>query len=562
VITLWLMGLSAWAADGSAKVLEEAIQIEVDRAMTGLALPNQPRPHHISVIVGDAQTAEVWASDGALTLTDDSRPRFMRVDVRVGTPELDSGNFQAAFGRRQGMVLRGLGREDEELALRREVWIALDRAYKGATETLAAKLAARRGRDLSYTTDFAPAEPARSDKPPARQTDFTELQSTVLALSKAVTNSDFIEVNEVGGAAGHYRSLFYDTAGTRLWRDNSKLVIRASVQAKAEDGSTLVNNRSWIAQDLSGLPPIETMTQELREAASWLNQARKNQPDREYLGPVLFAPAASAELFRQLLQPQICGTPPMESAPENASQDARPIPTARIGRRLLPSGWRVTDDAQGHPELVGAMSHDYEGVPTRAVSLVEDGVLRDVLMSRTPRSDRDQSTGHARGMATDRFEAMPTQVNIAPGKARSWKRLRRQALSMAKSAGLSHVMIVKRLAPPSMEENLEFSITGDEPMAGLTTPTEVVKLYADGREEPVRGLRFVGADRRTLRDIVAAGRTQAPVQMLDVPGGSDRFGWGWFEGLGVSWAVPPVLIDEMELHARSGGEARVVTRPE
>ena len=78
-----------------------------------------------------------------------------------------------------------------------------------------------------------------------------------------------------------------------------------------------------------------------------------------------------------------------------------------------------------------------------------------------------------------------------------------------------------------MEENLEFSVTGDEPMAGLTTPIEVVKLFADGREEPVRGLRFVGADRRTLRDIVAAGKTGSPVQMLDVPGGSDRFGWGW-----------------------------------
>ena len=76
----------------------------------------------------------------------------------------------------------------------------------------------------------------------------------------------------------------------------------------------------------------------------------------------------------------------MESAPENASQDARPIPTSRIGRRLLPAGWRVIDDAQRYPELMGSMTYDYEGVATRAVTVVEDGVLRDVLMSRTPRS--------------------------------------------------------------------------------------------------------------------------------------------------------------------------------
>ena len=72
----------------------------------------------------------------------------------------------------------------------------------------------------------------------------------------------------------------------------------------------------------------------------------------------------------------------------------------------------------------------------------------------------------------------------------------------------------------------------------------------------------MGADRRSLRDIVAAGKTSVPVQMLDVPGGSDRFGWGWFEGLGVSWSVPAVLIDEMELRSRAGGEARVVSRPQ
>ncbi len=559
MVGLWLMGM-AWASEPD--VLEAAIHTEVERAMDGLSLPDQPNAHHISVIVGDAQASEVWAADGALTMTDHSQPRFMRVDVRVGTPEVDSGNFQAAFGRRQGMVLRGLGREDNDLALRREFWIALDQAYKGATETYAAKQAARRGRDLRYTKDFAIAPPAQSSKLAPVEVDHAELQHKVLALSSAVAGEEALELNQVGGYAGDYSSFFYDTAGTRLWKQTSELVVRATVQAKAKDGSTLFNHRSWVAPDLSGLPSTEEMVTDLQDAARWLKQLQSVEPEAEYLGPVLFAPEASAELFRQLLQPQICGTPPMESAPDSASQDARPIPTSRIGRRILPAGWRVVDDAQRNPTLMGSMTHDYEGVATRAVTVIEDGVLRDVLMSRTPRADRDQSTGHARGMAADRFEAMPTQVHITPRKARSWKRLRRQALTLAKSAGLSHVLIVKRLSPPSMEENLEFSVTGDEPMAGLTTPTEVVKLYADGREEPVRGLRFVGADRRSLRDIVAAGKTSVPVQMLDVPGGSDRFGWGWFEGLGVSWSVPAVLIDEMELHSRAGGEARVVSRPQ
>ena len=99
-------------------------------------------------------------------------------------------------------------------------------------------------------------------------------------------------------------------------------------------------------------------------------------------------------------------------------------------------------------------------------------------------------------------------------------------------------------------------------MAGLSTPTEAYKLYLDGRVEPMRGLEFVGVDRRVLRDIVAAGRQAAPVEMLDVPGSSSRYEAGWFDGLPVSWSVPAVIIDELELHSRSGGEPRVVTRPQ
>ena len=99
-------------------------------------------------------------------------------------------------------------------------------------------------------------------------------------------------------------------------------------------------------------------------------------------------------------------------------------------------------------------------------------------------------------------------------------------------------------------------------MAGLSQPIEAYRLYSDGREEPVRGLEFVGVDRRVLRDIVASGRATESIEMLDVPGSSRRYEVGWFEGLPVAWSVPPVLIDELELHGRSGGEPRIASRPQ
>ena len=555
-----LLVLNAFGVD--ADIIENAVGKEIDRAMTGLKFPGQPPPHYIAAHILAGEVAEVWATDGALIFNTQRTIRSLRTEVRVGNTMLDSGNFDVAIGRTNGTYHWGLGHEETELAIRKGLWISLDKAYKGATETYAAKLAARRGRDLKYTPDFSHTPSIIVPYVSAPPTGHDRLQARVMSITKHVADLHQLDLNEVVGQVFSGSMLVQDSANTRAWLPRNEVVIRAQIKAAASDGTPLKNDRSWVAKNIDNLPPIDEMKAQIADAANWVIELKNTPADTEYLGPVLFEPAAAAELFRQLLQPQICGTPPFESAPDGANQDARPIPTARIGRRLLPSGWSVTDHPQGDPNLASYMTHDFEGVASKSVELIKEGVLREVLMSRTPRPDRSSSTGHARNTRSSRFEAMPSQLDVRTDTPKSWTKLQRLALSRAKTAGLSHVLVVRRLSPPSLIETLEFSVTGDGPMAGLSTPTEVYKLYADGRKEPVRGLEFVGVDRRVLRDIIAAGRQSDPVEMLDVPGSSSRYETGWFDGLPVSWAVPAILIDELELHSRSGGEPRVVTRPQ
>ena len=123
------------------------------------------------------------------------------------------------------------------------------------------------------------------------------------------------------------------------------------------------------------------------------------------------------------------------------------------------------------------------------------------------------------------------------------------------------MLVVRRITPPSLSEDFEFAVTGDGPLAGLTQPEEAYRLYMDGRTEPVRGLQFSGVDRRVLRDIVANGKVGEAVQMLDTSGTSERFTLGEASGVPVSWSVPPVLISEMELRGASGGDKRLIPKP-
>jgi len=559
-----MIGLVALVLTASAfdpTVIEAAVQAEIDRGMAELRLPDQPQPHHITVRVGAGTYAEVWAGDGQLYSEEAGPYRLIRADVRVGDDVVDSGNFRAALGMSDGTNVRGLAHEDDVQAIRRELWLAMDGAYKGATETMAAKRAAREGRDLDYTPDFSTAPVVKLSAPTPTVADRDGLRARVLAVAEAIDGAADFESSGVGGQVGSGAELIQNSEGTVAWKTSDGLIIRADMVMAASDGARLRNVRSWVVRDLERLPDAADMIESAKDAARWLETMTQAPVSDDYLGPVLFEEAASAELFRQLLQPQVCGTPPLESAPEGSSTDARPVAISRIGRRLLPSRWSVQDTPQGNPELASFSTHDSDAVASQSVQLVEDGVLRDVLMSRVPRSDRQKSTGHGRGMGRDRVEAMPSQVKVEHSGSVSSRRLRRLAVKYAKQAGLPYVLVVRRLVPPSMADSFEFSVTGDEPLAGLTAPTEIYRLYADGREEPVRGLQFVGVDRRVLRDIVASARTSQVVEMLDVPGASRRFGLAWFEGFPVSWSVPEVLIGELELHSRSGGEPRVIGRP-
>lgn len=560
MISLALLSLSAMALDADS--YETALAAELERAMNELVLDGQERPHHITATVATGAYTTIRAQDGAVIERVTAPSRDLRVDVRVGSPTLDNGNFLPSMGIPDGITSRQLADEHSPISLRRDVWLTLDAAYKGATQTYAAKEAARRGRQGPFATDLGSMQqPTRLPYTAPRTLEDDQLNTTVMTLAKAGAAAPHIESSAVAASDWAGSGLVMNTEGTAAWIPTSSVVVRVEMTARAADGSRLRNTRSWVARSPSALPDSPILEGEIEAASEWLDALRTAPVEDDYLGPVLFEAPAAAELFRQLLHTEITGTPPWEHAPESADDNARPIPVARIGRRLLPTGWDVVDDASSDSRLASHQTHDYEAVPTQRVHAVHDGILRDVLMSRVPRLDRSSSTGHGRSSGHNRRVAMPTQVSVDPHHSMGLRRLKRVALRHAKSAGLSYVLVIRRLVPPALSDDMEFAFTGDAPLAGLTAPTEAYRLYPDGRTEPVRGLRFSGVDRRALRDIVAASARHDPVEMKDSADSASRFSIHALGGHPVSWSVPAVVIGEMELRGSGGGERRIVPAP-
>lgn len=559
LLVVALGALSARAEGPSA--LEAALDAELSRAMQGLALPNQPKPYWIQTEVLDGDVATARASFGALHADDHDPYRNLRAEVRVGSYALDSSNFVGGIGGRDGVMNRTLPLEDAPDALRREVWLALDEAYKGATETYAAKLAARQGQDRERPPDFSQATPLVGAPLPPAKADADVVRGWARALSAALAEFPELEVGTAVARDWQGTRLLISSEGTRAWLPTGFTVVVVQATARAPDGAVLRDARWWVARRPDRMPSEAEMLAEVRAMGRSLVQRRDAPVLEDYLGPVLFEQAAAVELFRQLLPAELSGTPPIESAPDAFGDAPEQRGTARLGRRLLPDGWSVVDDPTLLPDEAGSYRHDFEGVPAERVELVADGVVRDLLMSRIPRADRARSNGHGRALGVDRRAALPGLVVVEPPRARSTRALERAALKLARQAGQPWALVVSRVLPPSLTESFEVAFSGDAPLSGLTPPVEAYRLWPDGRREPVRGLSFVGVDRRALRDIVAAGEAGPPTGVLDAAPDSGRFNLGEVGGLPVTWVVPPVLLSELELHGAGGGEPRVIPPP-
>ena len=141
------------------------------------------------------------------------------------------------------------------------------------------------------------------------------------------------------------------------------------------------------------------------------------------------------------------------------------------------------------------------------------------------------------------------------------KKLQRKAFRLAQQADLDYILHIRHITPLSLNEDFEIAFSGDGPLAGLTRPLEVVRIYKDGREEVIRGLQFVGVTRNTLKDIVLAGPQGNTVTVLDGSHGGDIYSISPTSGILSTWYVPAVLVAEVELKGNTGKEPHVLSPP-
>jgi predicted Zn-dependent protease len=270
---------------------------------------------------------------------------------------------------------------------------------------------------------------------------------------------------------------------------------------------------------------------------------------------VLFEGTAAAQLFAEIVGRNLAI--PRRPVNEPGRPSAFPYSDldGRQGARILPEWMNVADDPtqkewRGRP-LIGHYLVDREGVEPKPLLLVENGVLKGFLLTRQPVRNYNGSNGRAR--LPGNFGANAATISnlfVRAAQTKPVAELTRQMIDICNTRGKPYGFIVRKMDFPSSAsmEELRSLASGMAHSGGkpVSLPLLAYRVYPDGREELVRGLRFRGLSARSLKDILGAGddftvfdylENNAPFALMGAPGYSAE----------ASVVAPSVLIDDLEL---------------
>jgi hypothetical protein len=232
----------------------------------------------------------------------------------------------------------------------------------------------------------------------------------------------------------------------------------------------------------------------------------------------------------------------------------------------------LAKDFKGTP-LIGGYAIDEEGVPAQKVTLVENGKLKDLLMSRRPGPDFDKSNGH--GRASFLADARPTMSNLFISSTETLSRedLKKKFLEECRSEKLEFCIVVRQMDNPSLSLMRQEDFTGLLASFGGNAATDrlplvVYKVYAkDGREELVRGARITGFGPRSLRNIAGIGNDDFVYNYMQTQvngmAGTALSAFGSAQsGLPAAVVAPSLLFGEVEVRGARGEPKRLPILPE
>jgi len=297
------------------------------------------------------------------------------------------------------------------------------------------------------------------------------------------------------------------------------------------------------------------------------DSADTKAPDSPPLDPrAMEVQLADDSVLKLLLADHLSGTPAPRTAGGGEERGQTNELAGKLGQKVASPLLMAVDDPLaagagpgGKTPLYGSYRVDDEGIAAERVVLIDEGILKGLLMTRTPRQEIRRSNGHARAPRFGGPHAAIGNLFVsarphAPRGALTRAALLAEMAKAAKGGGVASY-VVRLLEEPTVpgiadadESMAMFAMMGSGRGAPPVKPLVVYRVGAGGKEELVRGLTLEGLVPRSLKDVTAMGKDPFVYNFQD--------GGAGYTGIPSSIITPPLLMSDVDVRRSVGRNKR------
>jgi TldD protein len=506
--TLFFTSLVQLAVAQTPKLLE-VMEEELRREMDVLQKAEYPA-YYIDYRVNEMDHVSITASFGSLVHSSQDRNRVLTTTVKVGdyaldnTRQLEEGGY-GYHGVGHGGYNAILPIEDTPNALKQALWRATTAEYKNASEAYKSiKNRLDQQKTERESADFSREEPTVYVEEPLpaieAYLDKQAWEQRVKAVSTLFQQNVNITEGDVSIAFTREAKYFISTEGTRVVQYMTYAYMHLSASIIAEDGDVLPLYHTYFAFDPKDLPTEAVMVEDVKKMITKLELLRNAPLAEPYSGPAILDARTAGVFFHEIFGHRI------EGHRLKSETDAQTF-LSRVNDQVLSKNISVISDPSitryGSQDLIGTYKYDDQGVKGQRVQVIDRGVLRRFLMSRSPLQEFAKSNGHGRASAGMKAVSRQSNLIIESEKPKKMQALRSMLVKECKKQGKPYGYLFSDVTGG-------FTNT-DRYSANVFNimPIEVYRIYTDGRpDELVRGVDLIGTPLAMFAEIEATGNTK------------------------------------------------------
>lgn len=481
------------------------VEAELQREMTEFSKAAQP-PYYLAYRVHDIYSGSITSSFGSLVGRYTNRSRIMVTDIKVGDYSFDNSHPIESYDN-VDMPRYGIGgdqavelpTDNRPEAIRFMIWQQTQASYRQALSMYKSIKNIQKPTETPIP-DFSKETPsAHIDEPlPEFSTFFSEQDWTprIKRFSSPFLNNPDIIDAEASLEVGLERKYLISSEGTRIAQNRTYAYLTIQGSIRAEDGDVVPLHLSYFAFNPAQLPTDEKVLQDVNQMIATLNRLRSAPVAEPYTGPAILHARTAGVFFHEIFGHRVEGHRLKDKSDGQTFK-------GKLKEQVLPATMSVIFDPTlpnfNGQDLNGYYQYDDEGVKGQKVKVVENGVLKTFLMSRTPIESLSNSNGHGRAEAGT--DAVSRQSNLI----------------IENQKPVSTLDLRKMLIAECQQQNKPYGYLFMDVVGGFTTtgrympnafnifPTEVYRVYADGRpDELVRGVDLIGTPLAMFAEIKAA----------------------------------------------------------